>query len=88
MRTIAALIDYLTTRVRDVVDISRVLSRIRDRHRVAVLIEIYVGPGLLRRVMLVLVVGGNFGGARISGDVAAVYRLLAGVVALGESWSE
>lgn len=35
--------------------------------------------------MLVLVVGGNFGRTRVRGNIATVYRLLAGVVALRES---
>lgn len=69
----------------DVVDIPRIFSRIRDWHRVAVLIEIHVGPGFLGGIVLVLVVGRNFGRTRIRGDVAAMYRLLARVVALGES---
>jgi len=69
----------------NVVDVPRVLPWIRDRHCVAVLIEVHVGPGFLGGVVLVLVVGGNFGRAWIRGDVAAVYSLLAGVVALVES---
>lgn len=72
----------------DIVDITRVFPRIRNRHRVAILVEVYVGPGFLGRVVLIFVVGGNFGWTRVRGNVAAVYSLLAGVVALGESRSK
>lgn len=72
----------------NIVDIARVFSRIRNRHRVTIFVKVYVGPGFLGRVVLIFVVGGNFGWTRIRGNVAAVYSLLAGVVALGESRSK
>lgn len=66
-------------------DITRILPRIRDWHRVAVLVEVHVGPGFLGRVVLILIISGKFGRTRIRSDVAAVYRFLAGVIALRES---
>jgi len=69
----------------NVVDVPRILPRIRDRHCVAILIEVHVGPGFLGGVVLVFIIGGNFGRTWVRGDVAAVYSLLAGVVALVES---
>lgn len=69
----------------DIVNISRILSGIRNRHRVAILVEINVCPGFLGRIVLIFVVGGDFGRTRVHGDIAAMYCLLAWVVALVES---
>lgn len=65
-------------------DVPRVIPGIDDRNRVPVFIKINIGPGLLGRVvvLVVFVVGNDVRGARISGGVASVRGLLARVVAL------
>lgn len=76
------MIDYITTRMGDVMNISRILSRIRYRHCIAVLVQINVGPSFLRWIMLILVIRRHFRWTWISSDVATMNSLLAGVVAL------
>ena len=72
----------LTARVRYIVNISRILPLICHRDRVAVFVQVHVGPSFLGGVEFVLVVGGNLGRTGIRGDVATMYRLFARVVAL------
>lgn len=72
----------------DIVNISRVFSWIRNRHRIAIFIEIYVCPGFFRRIVFIFVIGSNFRRTRVRGDIAAMYCFLAGIVALGESRSK
>lgn len=72
----------------NIVDITWIFPRIRNWHCVAILVKVYVGPGFLGRVVFIFVVGGNFGRTWVRGNVAAVYSLLAGVVALRESRSK
>lgn len=79
----------LTARVSHIVNISRVLSLIRDRDRVPVFVQVHIGPSLLGGVVVLdLVVSGNLGWTWIRGNIAAMYRLLAGIVALREIGTE
>lgn len=73
---------HLTARVRHVVNVSRVFPLIRDRDRVSVFVQIYVGPRFLGGVMFILVIRCNFGRAGIRGNIATMHRFFARVVTL------
>lgn len=82
------IVSTLTTRMGNIMDISRVFSWIRNWHCIAVFIEIYVCPGFFGRIVLIFIIGSNFRRTRVRGDIAAMYCLFAGIVALGESRSK
>lgn len=73
---------HLTARVRHVVNVSRVFPLIRDRDRVSVFVQIYVGPRFLGGVMFILVIRCNLGRAGIRGNIATMHRFFARVVTL------
>lgn len=72
----------LTARVRHVVNVSRVFPLIRDRDRVSIFVQIYVGPCFLGGIVFILVIRCNLGRADIRGNIATMHRFFARVVAL------
>lgn len=75
-------IPELTARVRHVVNVSRVFPLVRDRDRVSVFVQIYVGPCFLGGIMLILVIRCNLGRTDIRGNIATMHRFFARVVTL------
>lgn len=63
-------------------NVSRVFPLIRDRDRVSVFVQIYVGPRFLGGIVLILVVRCNLWGAGIRGNIATMHRFFARVVTL------